>query len=84
MKKKLCLCGVSHRAIRLLREMDEQTLANVELVGLFDVDPLRFGALTSVRPEYCDVPTYCGTQAYEKMLVEQSRKHAATAQRVAL
>ncbi len=66
--KKIAISGISHRAIRLLREMDDETKKNSQLVGLFDVDDTRFKAISEVLPEYSGVPTFIGENAYAQML----------------
>ena len=61
---------MSHRAIRLLREMDEETKRSSQLVGIFDIDETRFKAINEALPEYSQVPTFIGTGGYAEMLTQ--------------
>lgn len=71
MKKRYAVCGVSMRAIFMyIRPMFESFAESAELVGMLDIDPLRFDVCKETVPAAKNVPTYMANE-FEKMLEEQ-------------
>ena len=66
MKKRYAVCGVSMRAIFMyIRPMFESFADSAELVGMLDIDPLRFDVCRDAVPAAKDVPTYMADE-FEK------------------
>ena len=71
MKKRYAVCGVSMRGISMWAKPIVEQFADVaELVGLLDIDPLRFEVCKETIPGAKDVATYMADE-FEKMLEEQ-------------
>ena len=71
MKKRYAVCGVSMRAIFMyIRPMLENFANNAEVVGMLDIDPLRFQVCRDAVPAAKDIPTYMADE-FDKMLEEQ-------------
>ncbi|MBE6358950.1 MAG: Gfo/Idh/MocA family oxidoreductase [Lentisphaerae bacterium] len=69
-KKRYAVCGVSSRAIGMyIGPMLKNFGHCAELVGLLDIDPLRFKVCKDQVPEAKDVPEYLAAD-FEKMLAE--------------
>ena len=70
-KKRYAICGVSSRAIGMyIRPMVTKFNHCAELVGLLDIDPLRFKVCKEQVPEAAAAPEYTADQ-FEKMIAEQ-------------
>jgi predicted dehydrogenase len=70
-KKRYAVCGVSGRAIGMyVKPMVKDFAHCVDLVGLLDIDPLRFKVCKDIVPEAKDVPEYLNTE-FDKMIEEQ-------------
>lgn len=70
-KKRYAVCGVSARGIHMyigpmLREFKDYA----ELVGLLDIDELRFNACVEAVPEAKGIPVYKGEEAFDAMIAE--------------
>ena len=71
MKKRYAVCGVSMRAIFMyIRPMLENFANNAEVVGMLDIDPLRFKVCSDRVPQVKDIPTYLAND-FGKMIEEQ-------------
>ena len=71
MKKRYVVCGVSNRALSMyIKPMYGNFAPYTELVGLLDIDPLRFKICKEDIPECKDVATYLPEQ-FEQMIAEQ-------------
>ena len=71
MKKRYAVCGVSSRAISMyIPPILRSFSPYAELVGMLDIDPLRFKVCKEKVPEAKDVPEYMADQ-FDKMLEEQ-------------
>ena len=71
MKKRYAVCGVSSRAIYMYTKPIMEEYSDVaELVGMLDIDPLRFEVCKEIVPAAKDVPTYLADE-FEKMIAEQ-------------
>ncbi len=69
--KRVVIVGVSHRSIVLCREIPKDVREGVEIVGLWDVDPLRFEAFTDAFPELEQQPAhYVGEDSFPRMMAE--------------
>ncbi|MBO5668473.1 MAG: Gfo/Idh/MocA family oxidoreductase [Lentisphaeria bacterium] len=69
-KKRYAVCGVSARAIySYIAPMCQKFSHCAELVGLLDIDPLRFKVCKEAVPEAQNVPEYMA-EDFEKMLAE--------------
>jgi predicted dehydrogenase len=70
-KKRYAVCGVSNRAISMWIQALAMDFSDVgELVGLLDIDPLRFQIAKEKFPKIKDVAEYTPEQL-DKMLQEQ-------------
>ena len=70
-KKRYAVCGVSGRAIGMyIGPMMRDFAHCVDLVGLLDIDPLRFKVCKEIVPETKDVAEYLPDQ-FDKMIEEQ-------------
>ena len=70
-KKRYVVCGVSGRAIGMyIGPMMRDFAHCVDLVGLLDIDPLRFKVCKDLVPETKNVPEYLAAD-YDKMIDEQ-------------
>ncbi len=70
-KRRYAVCGVSGRAIGMyIKPMMKSFAHCVELVGLLDIDPLRFKVCKDIVPEAKDVPEYLAAD-FDKMIAEQ-------------
>lgn len=69
-KRRYAVCGVSTRAIDMwIKPMYQEFKDVAELVGLLDIDPLRFEVCKEQIPGAKDVPTY-KPEEYDKMIAE--------------
>ena len=69
-KKRYVVCGVSSRAIYMyIGPMLRQFKHCAELVGMLDIDPLRFQVCKDAVPEAKDVPEYMAAD-FDKMMAE--------------
>ena len=69
-KKRYAVCGVSSRAIYMyIGPMLRQFKHCAELVGILDIDPLRFQVCKDQVPEAKDVPEYLAAD-FDKMMAE--------------
>ena len=72
MRKRYAVCGVSNRAISMyIKPIMESFSNSAELVGMLDIDPLRFKVCCDKVPGAKGVPTYMANE-FEKMLEEQN------------
>ena len=72
MRKRYAVCGVSNRAITMyIKPIMESFSNSAELVGMLDIDPLRFKVCCDKVPGAKGVPTYMANE-FEKMLEEQN------------
>ena len=72
MRKRYAVCGVSNRAIAMyIKPIMESFSNSAELVGMLDIDPLRFKVCCDKVPGAKGVPTYMANE-FEKMLEEQN------------
>ena len=70
-KRRYAVCGVSGRAIGMyIKPMMKSFAHCVDLVGLLDIDPLRFKVCKDIVPEAKDVPEYLAAD-FDKMISEQ-------------
>ena len=70
-KKRYAVCGVSYRGIGMyIKPMVNQFAHCAELVGLLDIDPLRFKVCKELVPEAQHAPEYLAAD-FEKMIAEQ-------------
>ena len=70
-RKRYAVCGVSGRAIGMyVKPMLERFEHCAELVGLLDIDPLRFKVCKELAPKAKDVPEYLAAD-FDKMIAEQ-------------
>ena len=70
MKRRYVVCGVSGRAIGMWITPMYRTFAKqAELVGMLDIDPLRFKVCKQEVPESKDVPEYMPDQ-FDQMIEE--------------
>ncbi len=70
MKKRYAFCGVSARAIYMWMTPIYKTFSEqAELVGMLDIDPLRFKVAARAIPETASVPTY-KPEEFDKMVEE--------------
>ena len=70
MKRRYAVCGVSWRAIHTWIPPIYQNFSDrAELVGLLDIDPLRFEICRKELPETVNVPRYMPEQ-FQQMLDE--------------
>ncbi len=70
-KKRYAVCGVSYRGIAMyIKPMAKQFAHCAELVGILDIDPLRFKICKELVPETKDVSAYLAAD-FEKMIAEQ-------------
>ena len=70
MKKRYAVCGVSWRAIHTwIPPICRQFADRSEVVGLLDIDPLRFEVCRREVPETAGVPTFM-PEEFEKMIAE--------------
>lgn len=70
MKKRYAICGVSGRALGMFAKPIWSTFAGTcEIVGLLDVDPMRFETYRSRFPEHADINTY-GEAEFDRMVDE--------------
>ena len=70
-KKRYAVCGVSGRAIGMyIKPMMKSFAHCVDLVGLLDIDPLRFKVCKELAPKAKDVPEYLAAD-FDKMIAEQ-------------
>ena len=68
--KMYAVCGVSNRGIKMFIESLAKNYSSVgRVVGLLDVDPLRFEACVQNVPQTKDAPTY-GEDEFDKMVSE--------------
>lgn len=68
--KRYAVCGVSNRGIKMFIESLAKNYSSVgRVVGLLDVDPLRFEACVQNVPQTKDAPTY-GEDEFDKMVSE--------------
>ena len=69
-KRRYVVCGVSGRAITMwLKPIYEQFSDYAELVGMLDIDPLRFKICNKDLPGTANVPTYMPDE-FDKMIEE--------------
>ena len=69
-KKRYAVCGVSARAIySYVAPMCQKFSHCAELVGLLDIDPLRFKVCKEAVPEAKNAPEYMA-EDFEKMIAE--------------
>ena len=69
-KRRYVVCGVSGRAITMwLKPIYEQFSDYAELVGMLDIDPLRFKICNRDLPGTANVPTYMPDE-FDKMIEE--------------
>ena len=70
-KKRYAVCGVSYRGIGMyIKPMVNQFAHCAELVGILDIDPLRFKVCKELVPEAQHAPEYLAAD-FEKMIAEQ-------------
>ncbi len=76
-KKRYAVCGVSSRAIWMyISAIAKKFQDRAELVGMLDIDPIRFKVCKNVFPEVKDVAEYLVTpenwqDGFDRMLAEQ-------------
>ena len=71
MKRRYAVCGVSMRAVYMyIKPMTEKFQDVAELVGMLDVDPLRFSVCKENAPLSKDVPVYTADEL-GKMISER-------------
>lgn len=72
-KKRYVVCGVSTRAIHFyIKNMLNNFKQSTELVGLLDIDPLRFSVCREVNPSMPEnIPCYA-PEEFDKMIRETS------------
>ena len=72
-KKRYVVCGVSSRAIYMyIGPMLRQFKHCAELVGMLDIDPLRFQVCKDAVPEAKDVPEYMAADFDSSFLQPQT------------
>ena len=70
MKKRYVVCGVSSRAVPMwIKPMYTTFAEEAELVGMLDIDPLRFEVCRRLVPGTQNVPTYMPDQ-FDLMIAE--------------
>ena len=69
-KRRYVVCGVSGRAIQMwIKPMYREFRNQAELVGLLDIDPLRFEVCRRDLPETAGVPTFM-PEEFDRMIEE--------------
>ena len=69
-KRRYVVCGVSGRAIGMWLKPIYQTFSScAELVGMLDIDPMRFKICKKMLPETAEVPEYMPDE-FDKMIAE--------------
>lgn len=68
--KTYAYCGISHRTLKLEKDIPEDCHENWKLAALWDVDPKRFEEFDAWHPGHEDCPRFLGAEDYEQMLTE--------------
>lgn len=69
--RSVALIGVSHRTIRLWRQLPDSLNGRWRICALWDVDPQRFEAYAFASGETSQPDTYLGRESLDRMLREQ-------------